>query len=79
MNPNLLAVRPRWANVANIVSERLGKAYGGDYIQQVSSGIRINSKVAGILSELGMMKTQLSKLAPPTPRTKRGSARSLAA
>lgn len=62
MNSNLLAVRPRWTNVAAVVSERLHKDYGGDYVQQVSAGTRINTKVMEILRELGVTKDQLSQM-----------------
>lgn len=80
MNPNLLVVRPRWATVAAVVSERLGKVYGGDYVQQVSAGTRVNSRVKEVLRDLGVMKDQLSKLTPtPAPKSKRSRAQSLAA
>lgn len=62
MNSNLLAVRPRWTNVAAIVSERLHKEYGGDYVQQVSSGTRINAKVMEVLRDLGVTKDQLAQM-----------------
>lgn len=77
MNSNLLAIKPRWSAVAAVVSERLGKSYGGDYVQQVSAGTRNNAKVEEVLRELGAMRDQLSQLtataAPRTSRLKRAS------
>ncbi len=79
MDTKLLVVRPRWTTVASIVSKRLGKIYGGDYIQQVSSGIRTNAKVAEILHELGMMKEQIEQITPPKPRIGRRATQAIAA
>lgn len=72
MNSNLLAIKPRWSAVAAVVSERLGKSYGGDYIQQVSAGTRNNTKVEAILRELGAMRDQIAQLtAAPAQRVSR--------
>lgn len=55
-------MRPRWTVVARVCSARLGRDYTGDYVQQVSVGRRVNSRVATVLRDLGMMKEQISRL-----------------
>jgi len=65
----MLAITPRWRVVAKIISERLGKVYGGDYVQQVSAGTRTNTKVEAALRDIGFMQDQLSTLtAVPTKK-----------
>ena len=62
MSPELFVVRPRWAEVSRIVSERLGKTYTGSYVQQVASGRCGNKSVEALLRELGVMHDQVPTL-----------------
>lgn len=67
-NHELFTVRPRWRDVASIVSKRLGKVYAPNYVQQVASGCRINKRVEAILRELEIMQddrqTEASQTTP---------------
>lgn len=58
MIPELFVVRPNWTTVARIVSDRLGKRYDANYIQNIASGVRTQRQIEPILRELGVMADQ---------------------
>jgi len=59
MNGMLFVTRPKWSEIAPIVSKRIGKFYAANYVLQIASGSRTNKQVETILRELGVMRDQI--------------------